>query len=144
MVLHGIKDSRTGMATYVPMFQQRAYAVLLPDSRAQRLSGGEYLTYGLLEKSDVIAWAHWLKQNGCEKVYGLGESLGASILIQAAAAEPAFSAIVAESPYSDLKTIAQYRVILMSRLPLWIASPLAAGIVNTSMVYAKLRYGLNL
>ena len=75
------------------MFLERGYAVLIPNSRAHGASGGEFVTYRLLEKYDVIGWAHWMKAEGCAKVYGLGESLGASILIQAAAVEPAFAAM---------------------------------------------------
>jgi len=126
------------------MFQSNNYSMLLPDSRAQGSSGGEFVTYGLLEKSDVVEWAHWLRREGCASIYGLGESLGASILIQAAAVEPAFAAIVAESPYADLKELANYRIVLMTRLPRLLASPLAAAVVNTNMVYARLRYGLRL
>jgi pimeloyl-ACP methyl ester carboxylesterase len=99
------------------MFLNEGYAVLLPDSRAHGVSEGQFVTYGLLEKFDVVAWANWMKRTGCHKLYGLGESLGAPILIQAAAIEPAFAAIVAESPYADLREIAEYRVRRMSGLP---------------------------
>jgi dienelactone hydrolase len=98
VVLHGIADSRVGSIGFAPMFLNEGYSVLLPDSRAHGASGGQLVTYGLLEKYDVIAWADWMKRTGCHNLYGLGESLGASILIQAAAVAPAFTAIVAESP----------------------------------------------
>jgi hypothetical protein len=87
------------------MFLSQGYAALPPDSRAHGISGGELVTYGLLEKFDVIAWALWMKQAACRKVYGLGDSLGASILMQAAAVQPAFAAIVAECPYAAGVTV---------------------------------------
>ena len=102
-MLHGIVDSRAGSIGFAPMFLNEGYAVLLPDSRAHGASEGQFVTYGLLEKYDVIAWADWMKGTGCHSLYGFGESLGASILIQAAAVKPAFAAIVAESPYADLE-----------------------------------------
>jgi pimeloyl-ACP methyl ester carboxylesterase len=108
IVLHGIADSRSSGVGFAPMFP--GYVVLAPDSRGHGESGGAYLTYGLLEKHDVIAWAHWMREKGCHKLYGLGESLGASILIQAVAVEPIFSAIVAECPYADLREMAEYRI----------------------------------
>jgi alpha-beta hydrolase superfamily lysophospholipase len=80
VVLHGIADSRAGSLGFAPMFLNEGYAVLLPDSRAHGASGGQFVTYGLLEKYDVIAWAEWMKRTGCHNLYGLGESLGASIL----------------------------------------------------------------
>jgi hypothetical protein len=77
VVLHGIADSRVSAAGFAPMFLNQGYAVLLPDSRAHGASEGRFVTYGLLEKYDVIAWANWMRRAGCRNVYGLGESLGA-------------------------------------------------------------------
>lgn len=141
VLLHGIKDSRAGSARFVPLFQ--GYSILAPDSRAHGASGGEFVTYGLLEKYDVVAWAHWMRNQGCRKIYGLGESLGASILIQAAAVEPVFAAIAAESPYADLQETAEYRL----RLPLgrfgFAAAPFAKLAVGSGMLYARWFDGLD-
>lgn len=140
IVLHGIADSRAGSAGFAPMFLDQGYSVLVPDSRAHGASGGNLVTYGLLERYDVIAWAHKMHSLGCRKLYGLGESLGASILIQAAAVEPAFSAIVAESPYADLREIAEYRVHWMTGLPDF----LAKAVVRSAVLYARTIDHLNL
>jgi hypothetical protein len=143
IVLHGIGDSRASSVRFAPIFLAHGYLVLVPDSRAHGASGGEYVTYGLLERYDVIAWAHWMKREGCLKIYGLGESLGASILIQAAAVEPAFAAIVAESPFADLREIAEYRIRRILRLPAFIGFPLAKLAVSSGMVYARLADGFD-
>jgi hypothetical protein len=142
-VLHGIADSGSGAAGFAPMFLAEGYSVLLPDSRGHGRSGGEFVTYGLLEKRDVLEWAHWMRREGCTETYGLGESLGASILIQATAIEPAFRAVVAECPFADLKAAGEYRVQGMLHLPGWISKPVAQVIVASGIVYAKLRYGLD-
>jgi pimeloyl-ACP methyl ester carboxylesterase len=143
IVLHGIADSRAGSVRFVPMFLANGYRVLLPDSRAHGASGGKFVTYGLLEKYDVIVWTHWMKSEGCRRVYGLGESLGASILIQAAAIEPVFAAIVAESPFADLREIAEYRIRRMLPMPAVIGSPLARLAVSSGMFYARLVDGFD-
>ena len=143
MVLHGIADSRAGGVGFAPLFLTQGYAVLVPDSRAHGESGGEFVTYGLLEKYDVILWAHWMISQGCHKIYGLGESLGASILIQAAAVEPIFAAIVAECAYADLREIAEYRMRQFLRLPGFIAVPVAKFVVMSGMLYANLVDGLD-
>jgi dipeptidyl aminopeptidase/acylaminoacyl peptidase len=143
VVLHGIADSRVSAAGFAPMFLNEGYAVLLPDSRAHGASEGRFVTYGLLEKYDVIAWANWMKRAGCHKLYGLGESLGASILIQAAAVQPAFAAIVAECPYADLRETAEYRVRQMLRTPAFIAVPAAKMAVSSGMLYANWAHGLD-
>ena len=122
------------------MFLNAGYSVLAPDSRAHGASGGEFVTYGLMEKYDVIAWTQWMRKAGCHKLYALGESLGASILIQSAGVQPAFSAIVAESPYADLREVAEYRVRQMGHLP----EIFARLVVGASMLYADWVDGLDL
>ena len=122
------------------MFLNEGYSVLLPDSRAHGESGGKFVTYGLLEKYDVIAWANWMQRAGCRKLYALGESLGAAVLIQAAAVRPIFSAIVAESPYADLREVGEYRIAATSRIP-----PIAVRvIVGGALLYAAWVYHLDL
>jgi uncharacterized protein len=143
MILHGIGDSRASATGFAEMFLGRGYSALAPDSRAHGESGGDMVTYGLLEKQDVLEWAHWLQSRGCSKVYGLGESLGASILIQASAAEPAFAAIVAESAYADLQDAAEYRFERMLPMRASLAGPLAWAAVVNGKLYARLAYGLN-
>lgn len=141
MILHGIGDTRNGAAGFAPLFLNAGYSVLMPDSRAHGRSGGELVTYGLLEKYDVLAWAAWAKSQGCVKLYGLGESLGAAVLIQAAPLTRDFAAIVAESAYCDLRSIANYRIHQTTQLPNWLGDPL---VLQTSILYARLRYGLDL
>jgi fermentation-respiration switch protein FrsA (DUF1100 family) len=144
LVLHGIGDSRTGSLRFAPMFLNDGYAVLMPDSRGHGASEGQFVTYGLLEKYDVIAWANWMKRSGCRKVFALGESLGASILIQSAAIQPVFSAIVAECPFADLRAIAEYRVGKMLGMFGVAAVPLAKVVVNSAVLYAHWVDRLNL
>lgn len=139
VILHGIGDSRgAGSAGFVSMFP--GYTVLLPDIRGHGTSGGDVVTFGVAEKDDAIRWARWLRvQNGCTRVYGLGESLGGAILIQAAATEPAaFEAIVAECPFADLQSIAEYRVAQI--VPAWVSRLLVSG----SLLYARAHYGTDL
>lgn len=141
IVLHGIGDSRRGSAGYLSLFRDAGYSVLLPDSRGHGSSGGDLVTYGLLEKYDVLAWTSWMRDQGCNAIYGLGESLGGAILIQSASLQPVFRAIVAECAYSDLRSIARYRVMQMTGVPESIANPL---VVQSAVLYARVRYGLDL
>ncbi len=132
-----------GSVRFAPMFLEKGYAVLVPDSRAHGASGGDFVTYGLLERHDVISWAHWMNAEGCGKIYGLGESLGASILIQAAVVEPSLAAIVAECPFAYLRETVECRVRRMSKLPAYIGSPLAKLVVSCGALYANLSDGLD-
>ena len=144
MVLHGIGDSRQGSAGYASLFLDQGYSVLLPDSRGHGSSGSDLVTYGLLEKSDVLSWAHWLRQQDCTALYALGESLGGSVLIQAAALGTEFRAIVAESPFADLTAIAEFRVRQILHLPRLLQPVIPPLLVRNSITYAKFRYGIDL
>ena len=126
------------------MFLNQGYSVLLPDSRGHGTSGGELVTYGLLEKYDVVGWSQWLRQQNCRAIYGLGESLGGSILIQAAGLGTDFHAIVAESAFADLPAIAEFRVRQMFHLPPMLQSVVPWFLVRNAMTYARFRYGLDL
>jgi dipeptidyl aminopeptidase/acylaminoacyl peptidase len=126
------------------MFLARGYDVLLPDSRGHGRSGGELVTFGVREKYDVLDWVRWLRSEGCTQIYALGESLGASVLIQTVAVDPVFRAIVAESPYLDLQAIAEYRVREHLHFPKWVSGVAARVVVGGGMVYANVRYGLDL
>jgi len=143
VVLHGIADSRSGAAGFAPMFLAAGYSVLLPDSRGHGRSGGEFVTYGLLEKRDTLEWAHWMRREGCAKIYGLGESLGAAILIQASAIEPAFNAVVAECSFADLRGIGEYRVRQMLPVHGWVPNAVARVAVASGMAYARFRFGFD-
>src|SRR5579864_6738762 len=117
LVLHGIADSRTGTLGLARMLLANGYAVLAPDSRAHGESGGELATYGLLEADDVHRWVDWLiAAEHPRKVFGVGESLGAAVLIQSLAVENRFSAVVAECPFASFWRVAVDRVA--QRLPM--------------------------
>lgn len=76
ILLHGIGDTRLGMAGLAELFASMGYAVLIPDSRGHGESGG-FPTYGIKETGDVRKWYDWLKENArTQCVFGLGESMG--------------------------------------------------------------------
>jgi dipeptidyl aminopeptidase/acylaminoacyl peptidase len=111
------------------------YSVLTPDARGHGASGGKYVTYGVLEADDVRRWADWLTARpGVERLYGLGVSMGAAVLLQSLRVERRFRAAVAESPFTTFEEIAYDR--LGSRL-YW-------PVVNAGFGYARLRFGVNL
>ena len=144
LVLHGIADSRSSEFGLAGMFLSHGYIVLAPDSRTHGASGGDLATYGLLEAGDVPRWVSWLiGEQHPRTVYGLGESLGAAVLIQSLSLEPRFSAIAAECSFSSFDRIAEYRVAQMLPFSPRIGRLLAAPPVWAGFLYARLRYGLD-
>lgn len=137
LLFHGVADSRRGMLGCARILLRHGYRVLTPDSRAHGESGGGMLTHGLLEVDDVGRWVEWVRRSDPgEAVFGLGESMGAAILLQAAGRGVPFQAIVAESPFADFHDIARYRVWQK-------AGPIGRPLADSALLYARLRYGLD-
>lgn len=144
LVLHGIGDSRAASAGFAPVLLRERYAVLAPDSRAHGESGGRLVTYGLLERYDALAWTEWMRAKGCTTIYGLGESLGASVLLQAAAQSNVFRSIVAESPFADLQDAAETRLTRILPLPGFLSARLARFAAADTRIYVRLVHGMDL
>ena len=128
IVLHGVGDRGYSMTGLARLLTAQGYIVLAPDSRAHGGSGGERITYGVLERHDIARWIAWLDENYHPRAfYGYGASLGGATLIQSLnEAEPRFRAIVAECPFSDFHSIAYDRLSEIVALP----CPLFAPIVE--------------
>jgi hypothetical protein len=145
LMLHGIGYNRDSMKGFLPLFTSHNYRVLFPDDRAHGNSGGDLVTYGLLEKYDAVDWARWMRTEGCEEIYGFGVSLGGAILIQASAVDPIFKSIVAESSYATLRGVGESRVQqLVPFLPEWLAVPISKAMVESALLYARVRFGVDL
>ena len=129
------------MLGFARFFAQRGYATLVVDSRGHGVSAGSQVTYGLLEKEDMHRWASYLLGlRPKAKLYGLGMSMGAAILIQALDTEPRFRSIVAECSYATFREAAGERIPRITGLPAILSRP----IVDTAFLYARLRYGIDL
>lgn len=137
LLIHGVADSRRGVLACSRILLRHGYRVLAADSRAHGESGGAMLTHGLLEVNDVRLWVDWIRSgHPAEPVFGLGESMGAAILLQAAGHGVPFRAIVAESPFASLRAVARYRVRQK-------AGPIGPALADSALLYARFRYGLD-
>jgi len=138
LLFHGVADSRTGILGQARMLVRDGFCVLAADSRGHGRSSGDLFTFGVREVDDVRRWVSWVQTRHPGKpVYGLGESMGASILIQAAGAGVPFRSVVAEAPFRTFREVALYR--MAQKAP--VIGPL---LVTPAFWYARLRYGLDL
>jgi alpha-beta hydrolase superfamily lysophospholipase len=141
ILLHGVADTREGMMGHAPYLLQAGYTVLAPDFRGHGTSGGDVIGYGAMEAEDIHEWCDWLlTYRPLTRLYGLGRSMGAAILIEALPREPRFRAIVAECPFFTFEDVAYYRLGRMSHLgraALW-------PVIHFGFAYARLRYGIDL
>jgi uncharacterized protein len=110
ILLRGVGDTRHGMMSHAEFLVRAGYTVLTPDAR------------------------------GVRRLYGLGESMGAAILLESLAREPRFRSVVAECPFATFAEVARYRLAQASGAPEWMFRPIAA----IGFGYARLRYGVDL
>ncbi len=143
ILLHGVGDNREGVAGYARMFLNHGYRVLLPDSRAHGISGGELATYGLKESDDIHRWVDWLEGGHPKCVYGFGESMGAALLLQSLRAESRFCAVAVESSFSRFQEVAPERAARYTRMPFWFGKTFEWPVVQVAMIYSRWRYGLD-
>jgi uncharacterized protein len=141
ILLHGVGDNRLGMAGLAPIFLSKGYAILIPDSRGHGESGG-IPTYGVRESGDVALWYGWLRTNnisGC--VFGIGESMGAAILLQSLSRVP-FCAVVAESSFASFRQVAYIRIGQLFNTGDWLGKTLLRPTVEFAFLYGWMTRGV--
>ena len=149
ILLHGIGDNRGGVAGYGQAFLRQGYRILLPDSRAHGESGGAVATYGLREGDDIHRWVDWLYGKGATCVNGFGESMGAALVLESLRSESRFCAVVAESAFSDFRSVAYDRegyFVGAGRFGLERIVGRTVGLLpaELGLLYARWRYGIDL
>ncbi len=145
ILLHGIGDNREGMVGFAELFLSKGYAVLLADSRAQGESGGDFPTYGVEETDDVHRWFEWLvTQRHPRCIFGMGESMGAAIVLQSVKEETRFCPVVAESPFASFRQIAYVRVGQFARTGTWLGKVALRPAVEMAFLYGRITRGISL
>lgn len=145
ILLHGVGDNREGMAGFAELFLSKGYAVLLPDSRGQGESGGQFPTYGVKETGDVHRWFEWLAaQQHPRCIFGMGESMGAAILLQSLREETRFCAVIAESSFASFRQIAYVRVGQFAGTGAWLGKIAFRPAVELAFLYGRITRGVSL
>lgn len=140
LLFHGVADNRVGVIGQSEFLLRAGYNVIMMDARSHGASEGSMATYGWLERNDTRAIIDALlaaEQNREISVqrtalgppgspldarppmhiFALGESMGAGIALQSAAADPRIEAVVAEASFADLRE-ATYDYAGLRRWPL--------------------------
>ena len=144
ILLHGVGDNRIGMTGYAQLLLAHGYTVLLPDARAHGVSGGQFATYGLLERNDIHQWLDFLEQEHAQCIYGFGESMGAAQLLQSLDTQPRFCAIAVESPFSNFREIAYDRMGQPFHQGPWLGRTLLRPVIEIAFLRARWKYGLDM
>ncbi len=87
VAMHGWRSSwNRDFGTIHDFWQKNGCSVLYAEQRGQGSSGGEYISFGMMERYDCRAWIDWVdrKCEGKLPVYLGGVSMGASTVLMAA------------------------------------------------------------
>ncbi len=107
LLFHGVADNRVGVLGQAEFLLRAGYSVVMMDARAHGASGGPMATYGWLERNDTSAIIDALESSEHPKhIFALGESMGAGIVLQSAAADRRIEAVVAEASFANLREAA--------------------------------------
>jgi uncharacterized protein len=139
LLFHGVADNRVGIIGQSEFLLRAGYSVVMMDARAHGSSEGPAATYGWLERNDTRAITDALISSIERRyesiqwhgpppppfhLFALGESMGAGIALQSAAADPRIEAVVAESSFADLRE-ASYDYAGLRKCP-WLGKTLFA------------------
>jgi len=133
LLFHGVADNRVGVIGQSEFLLRAGYGVVMMDARAHGSSEGPVATYGWLERNDTRAIIDALfsdpsvyrakpvtlapsssvnsstsftsstSSTSAFHLFALGESMGAGIALQSAAADPRIEAVVAEASFASLR-----------------------------------------
>jgi alpha-beta hydrolase superfamily lysophospholipase len=145
LLFHGVADNRVGAVGQSGFLLRAGYSVIMMDARAHGASDGPIGTYGWLERNDTRAIIDTLISSEQDRyisvqmsaplvpgrpapqpfhTFALGESMGAGIALQSAAADPRIEAVVAEASFADLRE-ASYDYAGLRQYP-WLGKTLLA------------------
>lgn len=117
---HGYGDNRSSIKAALPLAKQlheKGFATLLFDFRNSGQSDGHLTTVGIQEKEDLASAIDFVKSKGYREIGLIGFSMGAATAIETVSARNDISALVVDSPFSDLKSY------LNQNLPVWSGLP---------------------
>jgi pimeloyl-ACP methyl ester carboxylesterase len=120
VMVHGLNRSRIEMVKRVPFVHARGWSTLLLDLRHHGASGGEATTFGVKEKDDVKAAAHFARERAAGPVVLWGVSLGAASAVLAAAEDPGVKGLICDSSFRSLDDTVEHHLRLFRRFRWWL------------------------
>lgn len=124
LLLHGRSKDRSQMLPAARRCIELGYRAVLVDHRGFGRSTGDWLTYGVLESSDLRQVVDALVERDlvAGPMGAIGVSYGAAVAIQWAAADERAQAVVAMASFTSLRDIVPYQVRLFLPAIHWFLS----------------------
>lgn len=129
MLQHGYKWHREGHLEEARLLHDAGYNVLVTSVRAHDINAGDLISFGVREMQDLDAWLAFAQLQlpiDTSRIGMLGDSLGGSMVLQFAAANPAIRAVVTHSAFSSLQDTIDTSVQHFTGLPAFPFAPLIA------------------
>jgi len=106
LLAHGLQDSKWTLLRLIPWLHDAGYNVMAPDLRGHGRSDKRPTTIGPEEALDIRAALDWLQAHGVgDSVVGLGQSLGAAALVNAAAPDGGLKGLILDSLFAEWKNV---------------------------------------
>ncbi|RBW71628.1 alpha/beta hydrolase [Bacillus taeanensis] len=124
---HGYADNRSNIEAALPTAKalyDKGIPSLLFDFQNSGESEGTVTSVGHFEKADLLAAVNFLKTEGYEEVIFIGYSMGAVVSLITAPDVSEVKAVVADSPFSDLRSYLEDNLPVWSGLPAFPFTPL--------------------
>ena len=122
--VHGIGSVRSGdkAVGLAARIVGLGYNVLMFDLRGHGSSGGDKVSGGFYERSDVLGAFDYLLRRGVDigRVGLMGFSMGAATSIMAAAQEPGIIAVAADSTYANASELIAREAARKTPIPGWL------------------------
>jgi dipeptidyl aminopeptidase/acylaminoacyl peptidase len=127
ILIHRVGENRVAMLPFLKVLRGLKVNTALIDLRTHGETGGEVLTCGVRERADVRAVVDWLVAGHLAepgRVALIGQSLGGSVALQAAAEDDRVAAVVADGASAYLRpTVRRFAGTLFG--PSVVVAPLA-------------------
>ena len=140
---HGLGANKSNFMPLVDLWHGLGYNVLIFDFRGHGHSEGHTVTFGAREKYDVRAAVDYLASRAdlsAGKIVGYGVSFGGAALIQAAAEDRRIRALVVDSAFADIETMAKNVVALVRFVP-----PFLQGVISrVGIIFVNLELGFDI
>ena len=116
LILHGLLDSKITYLNLARALKDRDFDVVLMDLRAHGRSGGKYIAFGALEKTDAKAVMDAVvdKHKLALPIYVFGADLGGAVAIQYAALDPRVQGVVALAANKDMAAVCRKFIPLVA------------------------------
>jgi pimeloyl-ACP methyl ester carboxylesterase len=134
-VLHGVRDSKASMRGWGRMLADAGYRAVLVDLRGHGASAGDFLTYGVVDSTDLVQALDALQRRGlvAGEVGVMGHSYGAATALGWAGRDARVRTVVAVAPFASLRDV----------VPGYLPVPVPSAVVHRAIDLAGLRGGFD-